>query len=123
MRLPHLINYATNGRATNFRKKDIAMKLLALSLVSLGIIAIPAAAQVSNGTVPVPPTLAGQNVNGSNGAMDRSNGFPTAGISTPESTGASPGAVPSGDGTTRSVLPPPPSGIPTGPGNASPPNP
>jgi hypothetical protein len=99
------------------------MKLLALSVVSLGIMAIPAIAQVSNGTVPVPPTLAGQNVNGSNGAMDRSNGFPTAGVSTPESTGASPGAVPSGDGTARSVLPPPPSGIPPGPTSAPPSNP
>jgi hypothetical protein len=95
------------------------MRLLALSLLSIGLMATSATAQVSNGTVPVPSTLAGQNVNGSGGAMDRSNGFPTAGVSTPESTSASPGRVPSGDGTARSVAPPQPSPVvPSSTGNA-----
>jgi hypothetical protein len=100
------------------------MRLLALSLFSLGLAANSAAAQVSNGTVPLPPTLAGQNVGSVNASMGRSNGFPTAGISTPQSPSASPGTVPSGDGTVRSVVPPAPSGIPpSGTPVTPPPNP
>jgi hypothetical protein len=97
------------------------MRLLALSLFSLILTATAAIAQVSNGTVPVPSTLAGQNVGAVNG---RSSGFGTAGISVPQSTSASPGTEPRGDGTARSVVPPPPSGVPpSGSGAAPPANP
>jgi hypothetical protein len=94
------------------------MRLLALSLFSLILTATAAIAQVSNGTVPVPATLAGQNVGAVNG---RSNGFGTAGISAPQSTSASPGTEPTGDGTARSVVPPPPSGVPPSGSGAAPP--
>ena len=97
------------------------MRLLALSLISLGLAATSVAAQVSNGTVPVPPTLAGQNVGSVNAAMGRSNGFPTAGISSPQSPSASPGTVPSGDGMARSVVPPAPSGVPSSEAPTAPP--
>jgi len=97
------------------------MRLLTLSLFSISLTATAAIAQVSNGTVPVPPTLAGQNVGAVNG---RSSGFGTAGVSAPQSTSASPGTEPTGDGTARSVVPPPPSGIPpSGPATPPPPNP
>ena len=97
------------------------MRLLALSLIAIGLTATAAAAQISNGTVPVPPTLAGQNVGTVNG---RSSGFGTAGVSNPQPTSASPGTEPTGDGTARSVVPPPPSGIPpSGPAAAPPSNP
>lgn len=97
------------------------MRLLVLSLFSISLTATAAIAQVSNGTVPVPPTLAGQNVGAVNG---RSSGFGTAGVSTPQSSSASPGTVPTGDGTARSVVPPAPSGIPpSGPAAAPPSNP
>jgi hypothetical protein len=65
----------------------------------------------------VPPTLAGQNVGAVNG---RSSGFGTAGIPSPQQNSASPGTVPTGDGTARSVVPPPPSGVPPS-GPATPP--
>jgi hypothetical protein len=96
------------------------MRLLALSLLATSLMATAAAAQISNGTVPVPSTMAGQNVGAVNG---RTSGFGTAGISSPQPASASPGTVPTGDGTARSVVPPPPSGIPSGPGSTSSPNP
>ena len=58
------------------------MRMLALFLFSINLAATAATAQVSNGTVPVPSTLAGQNVGAVNG---RSSGFGTAGISAPQS--------------------------------------
>jgi hypothetical protein len=85
------------------------MRLLTLSLIAIGLTATTAVAQVFNGTVPVPSTLAGQNVGAVNG---RSSGFGTAGVPTPQASSAAPGTVPTGDGTARSVVPPPPSGVP-----------
>jgi len=97
------------------------MRLLALSLVLIGLTATAATAQMSNSTASVPSTLAGQNVGAVNG---RSSGFATAGIPGPQSTGASPGTVPTGDGTARSVVPPAPVAIaPPGPAAAPPANP
>ena len=97
------------------------MRLLALSLISLGLAAPSASGQISNGTIPVPSTLAGQNVGSVNAAMGRSNGFPAEGVSTPQSPSASPGTVPSGDGMARSVVPPAPSGIPSSAAGTTPP--
>jgi hypothetical protein len=94
------------------------MRLLALSFFSLILTATAAIAQVSNGTVPVPSALAGQNVGAVNG---RSSGFGTAGISAPQSTSASPGTEPTGDGTARNVVPAPPSGVPPSRSGAPPP--
>lgn len=97
------------------------MRLLALSLVLAGLMATAATAQMSNSTASVPSTLAGQNVGAVNG---RSSGFATAGVSGPQSTSASPGTVPTGDGTARSVVPPAPVPIPpSGPASAPPANP
>ena len=97
------------------------MRLLALSLVSICLMATAATAQMFNGTASVPSTLAGQNVGAVNG---RSSGFATAGISGPQSTSASPGTVPTGDGTARSVVPPVPVAIPpSGPAATPPANP
>lgn len=93
------------------------MRLLTLSVIAISLTATAAIAQISNGTVPVPSTMAGQNVGAVNG---RTNGFGTAGISTPQASSGSPGTVPTGDGTARSVVPPPPSGIPPS-GPATPP--
>lgn len=97
------------------------MRLLALSLVLMSLTATAATAQMSNGTPSVPSTLAGQNVGAVNG---RSSGFATAGVSGPQSTSASPGTVPTGDGTARSVVPPAPVVIPpSGPAATAPANP
>ena len=96
------------------------MRLLALSLISISLTATAAIAQVSNGTVPVPSTLAGQNVGAVNG---RSSGFGTAGIATHQASSGAPGTVPTGDGTARSVVPPAPSGIPPSGPATPPPNP
>ena len=97
------------------------MRLLALSLVLISLTATAATAQMFNGTATVPPTLAGQNVGAVNG---RSNGFATAGVSSPQFTNASPGTVPTGDGTARSVVPTTPAAIPpSGPAVTPPVNP
>ena len=97
------------------------MRLLAISLVSMGLTATAATAQMSNGTPSVPSTLAGQNVGAVNG---RSSGFATAGMPSPQSTSASPGTVPTGDGTARSVVPPAPVATPpSGPAATPPSNP
>ena len=65
----------------------------------------PADAQVYNGRVALPSTLAGQNAGGAEAAaMDRSNGFPVAGGSGAARTdNATSGTEPTGDGTSRSV--------------------
>jgi hypothetical protein len=97
------------------------MRLLALSLVLISLTASAATAQMSNGTPSVPSTLAGQNVGAVNG---RSGGFATAGVSGAQSTSASPGTVPTGDGTARSVAPPAPVAVPSpGPAATPPANP
>ena len=96
------------------------MRLLALSLISISLTATAAIAQVSNGTVPVPSTLAGQNVGAVNG---RSSGFGTAGVANHQASSGATGTVPTGDGTARSVAPPAPSGIPPSAPATPPPNP
>ena len=94
------------------------MRLLALSFVLISLTATAATAQMFNGTASVPSTLAGQNVGAVNG---RSSGFATAGITSPQSTSASPGTVPTGDGTARSVVSPAPAAIPPSGTAAAPP--
>jgi hypothetical protein len=62
-------------------------------------------AQMYNSHVALPSTLAGQNTGGAEStAMDRSNGFPTAGGGgTSRTSNATSGTEPTGDGTSRNV--------------------
>jgi hypothetical protein len=82
------------------------MRIRLLSAAILAAMVCSAAdAQVYNSHVALPATLAGQNAGGAeSAAMDRSNGFPTAGVSgSARVDSATSGTEPTGDGTSRNV--------------------